>query len=298
MPDPLELLEEGIRCEQSGALDRAFEKYQSAAELAEDPDIVSEALRRQAEVYRSRCEWENAIETAHRSADVARRAKLSGRLAEALNAQASVYMSRGHFTTAAPLLEQILALTSDDRLRGIALQNLGTIAAQSGDLTTAEARFAESGSCFERARYTRGHAVALVNSAAVALDRGDYERAGARSRDAVILARQVNDMELIALATKNLAEAHVGMGDLAKAEDHASEALGFFKLVENAWRQVECYRLLGDICVRRGQCDSGIACYQHGLALAERIGATGEIAKFADCMEKAESRGQRAESSS
>ena len=137
MPDPVELLEEGVRCEQSGALDRAFERYCSAAELSDDPDVVSEALRRQAEVYRARCEWENALETAHRSADVARRARLSTRLAEALNAQASVYMSRGHFATAAPLLHQILSLTTDDRLRGIALQNLGTIAAQSGDLDTA-----------------------------------------------------------------------------------------------------------------------------------------------------------------
>ncbi|HKG90561.1 MAG TPA: tetratricopeptide repeat protein [Gemmatimonadaceae bacterium] len=292
MPDPLELLEEGIRCEHSGALERAFERYQSAAELAEDPDVVSEALRRQAEIYRSRCEWENALETAHRSADVARRAKLPGRVAEALNAQASVYMSRGQFDTAAPLLGQILALTTDDRLRGIALQNLGTIAAQRGDLDAAEQRFAESGRCFERAHYARGQAFALINSAAVQLDRGHYERACELSREAVGRAREVNDMELIALATKNLAEACVGKGDLAKAEDHASEALGFFKLVENSWRQVECYRLLGDICVRRGQCDAGVACYQHGLNLAQRIGAQGEIAKFAAAMGRAESETQ------
>lgn len=287
MPDPVELLEEGVRCEQSGALDRAFERYQSAAELSDDPDVVSEALRRQAEIYRARCEWETSLETAHRSADVARRARLPGRLAEALNAQASVYMSRGHFPTAAPLLEQILSLTTDDRLRGIALQNLGTIAAQSGDLDTAERRFGESRGCFERAGYARGQAVALTNAAAVALDRSHFDRAGELSREAIARAREVNDMELIALATKNLAESCVGRGDLAKAEDHASEALGFFKLVENSWRQVECYRLLGDICVRRGHCDSGIACYQHGLTVAERIGATSEIAKFAECMEKA-----------
>lgn len=293
MPDPLELLEEGVRCEQSGALERAFDRYRSAAELAEDPDIVSEALRRQAEVYRARCEWENALETAHRSADVARRAKLPGRVAEALNAQASVYMSRGHFDTAAPLLEQILALTTDDRLRGIALQNLGAIAAQRGDLDAAERRFEESGRCFERAHYARGQATALINSSAVALDRGDFARAGTLAREALGRARAVNDMELIALATKNLAESCVGLGDFAKAEDHASEALGFFKLVENAWRQVECYRLLGDICVRRGQCDAGTACYQHGLAVAERIGAQSEIERLTQAIERAEAAGQR-----
>src|SRR4051812_15111484 len=100
MPDPLELLEEGVRCEKSGALDRAFECYRSAAATAKDPDVVAEALRRQAEIYRARCEWQPALESARRSAEIARRARLPARLAEALNAQASVYMSRGHFVTA------------------------------------------------------------------------------------------------------------------------------------------------------------------------------------------------------
>src|SRR5215216_5649679 len=120
MPDPIELLEEGVRCEQTGALDRAFDRYRAAAEAAEDPDVVAEALRRQAEIHRARCEWEAALRVAARSAEVSRRSRLPGRLAEALNAQASVYMARGHLITARPILEQILTLTTDDRLRGIA----------------------------------------------------------------------------------------------------------------------------------------------------------------------------------
>src|SRR5919201_6732039 len=97
-PDPIdplldarEELESGERYERSGALDRALVCYDRAEAAADDPSVLAEALRRKAVVLRLRCEWEEAIQVARRSGDVAREAGLLDCLAEALTAEAAVH---------------------------------------------------------------------------------------------------------------------------------------------------------------------------------------------------------------
>src|SRR4051794_12327296 len=94
MPDAVESLHEGMRAEKLGVLDRALIAYEAAAGASPDPDVVAQALTRQADVHRTRCEWELASECARRASDVARRAGLIMRYEEALNAHALVLMSK------------------------------------------------------------------------------------------------------------------------------------------------------------------------------------------------------------
>ena len=103
-----------------------------------------------------------------RSAQTALRAGLPELFAEALNAEAAVYLSRGDFVAARPLLEQILVIVTDDRILGIARQNLGNIAAQDRKLDVAREHFRRSREHFARAGYKRGEAIALINQAAIA----------------------------------------------------------------------------------------------------------------------------------
>lgn len=276
MPDSRELIDEGLRYQRNGALDRALDRFEAAAEAARAaaaPALLAEALRRAASVHRARCDWDRALDDARRSGEVAREAGLPDALAEALNAEAAVHQVRGEFAEAARLLERIISVTGDHRIRAIALQNLGTIAAQQGRLEQAERCFRDALDGYRQAGYRWGEASALSNYSATLLDRGEFAQAEPLLARAVELAREVDDQEMLAIATKNYAEALAGLADFDRAQDYASTALGYFSSAGNRWRAVECYELLGDIHARRGDPATAAECYEHGLRLAERIDA-------------------------
>ena len=279
MPEPLGDVDEGLRLEKSGMLDRALAHYEAAA-AAEDPLTVATAWRRRASVLRTRCEWEAALAAARESAAVALRHGLHEAHAEAVNAEAAVFQSQGNFAAALPLLERILEKTTNPRIRGVALQNLGSIAAERGDYEGAEHRFLESYRCFKEADYDWGQAFALNNYGRAAMDRGSLEIAERVLSRAVELARGVEDLDLAALATMNLAETMLSAGHLERADEAASTALGYFDMVGNRWRRVECLRLLGDINLRDGQADVARRCYVQGLTLARELGVQLEIVRL------------------
>lgn len=249
----------------------------AAAALAEDDDLRAQALTHQADVLRTQCDWTAALEVAQRSRVVAMRAGLRARADEACIAEANVHLARGQFDDALPIFEEVLASTDDPRLRGIALQNIGSIQAQGGMLDAAIATFGESYSCFEEASYLRGQAIARNNQGRAALDGGDPVTAAVILEEALVLAREADDGELIGLALLNLAEALLPLHP-THAEELAATALGHFRTSGNRWRHVEALRLLGDINLHRGHDYEAVACWQRGLALAREIDALVESA--------------------
>lgn len=286
MPDWRLVLDEGRKYQKAGMLDRALDLYGQVVASGAPPPLLAEGLCRQASVYRAKCEWDNALEAARRSEEVARTADLREQYEEALNAQAAVFQTRGDFDTATPIFEHLLTYSTNDRIRGIAMQNLGAIAAQRGDFELATRRFLESHACFKRAEYRRGEAIALNNMAAAALDQGDLELADSAAERALGVSRQLGDLELIGLATLNSAEVHTRRDELALAEDLASTALGYFTNAQNTLRQVEALRLLGDINCKQGNADAAARCYERGLSLAREISALVEVSEIEACLRK------------
>lgn len=287
MPDSA-AMREGQRAEMLGMLDRALVVYRQLAEGSDDPDIRAEALWRQADVLRVQCQWSDGIESARRAQQVAAGAGLPRRHAEALNAEASIYLARGDLAQARALFETLASTADDLRMRGIGLQNLGSVHAQQGELDLAERVFAESHACFVRCGYERGQAIALNNQGRIALERGDHVRASAILVRAEEAARRVEDEELIALSTTNLADAALAMGDMELAHDRVCTALGHFRASGNRWRETECLRLLGTINERRGAREDARRCYERGLRLAGEIDARMEITALTSLLEKLE----------
>src|SRR5256885_11003866 len=115
-------------------------------------------------------------------------------------------MCRGDFSEGMTLFQRVLDSSADPKMRGLALQNIGSSLAQQGQLGAAERAFSESYGFFQRAGYRRGEATALNNCGRAALDRGDVPLAETVLEQAVEVARAVDHGELIALATLNLAE--------------------------------------------------------------------------------------------
>lgn len=272
-PAVREILDDGLRYEKAGMMDRALEQYLSALEHARDPSLVSESLRRQAHVYRTRCDWEEAIDAARRSAAAAHSAQSAPLLAEAWNAEAAVHQSRGDFDPAVVLYRQMLDAVQVGRIRGVALQNMAAICAMQGKQDEAEHHFRDAYAAFEAARDTWGMAHVLHNLGCLALDRSDPDTAEATLYEATTLAREIQDLELLALARLNRAEALLARGDLEKAELEVSASLGHFVSAGNDFRRTECLRVLGDIALRKDQPESARRFYQVALETADSIGA-------------------------
>lgn len=281
-----ELIEDGIRADEIGALDRALASFTEAAHAA-DPAVAAEALARLADVRRSRADWEAALEAAREAQQLALGTGNDALVAHALIAEGNVFMCRGDFTEGITLFQRVLDSTADPKMRGLALQNIGSSLAQQGQLGAAERAFSESYGAFQRADYRRGEATALNNLGRAALDRGDVARAELALEQAVATARDSGHGELIALATLNLAETKARRGDLAPAHELASVALGFFAAAENRWREVECLRLIGSIDEQGGDLDAARACFERGLRLAQEIGAAVETRALSECLERA-----------
>jgi tetratricopeptide (TPR) repeat protein len=279
-------IDEGLRFEQHGVLDTALMHYERAARTSNDAALVSEAFRRQSSIHRTRCEWELAIASAERAILAAREARMEDLHSEALSALAAVHRSRGDLDDAEQMLQSALRLAHDERVRGIILQNLGGVAAERHDLDTAQHKFVESYGCFRRSGYRRGEAFALNNYGRALLEGGNGAQAARVLEQAIAIARDVEDEELVALATLNVAETLYLCGDLTSAEGHVSAALGYFNHTQNAWRQIECLRLLGDITVKAQELATAVQCYVRGMQLALRIGARQELAVLADCLTK------------
>ncbi|MGH7663548.1 MAG: hypothetical protein ACRENI_04530 [Gemmatimonadaceae bacterium] len=285
MIEPETQLEEGLRYQKLGMLHKALEHYEATADSSADPAVVGEAYRREAHVYRAWCRWDEAIDAARRSATLARTNNLQDLYGEALNAEAIVHQERGDFDRALALYERILGSKVGDRLRGIALQNMGSLAAQRADLDAAEKYFRQSFRYFRRAGYAWGEAFALNNQSAVALDSGRFKLAEVLGGQALTAASKIGDQELMGIAELNTAEALAGQRELERAEAHAHDALGHFGPDGKELRLAQCYRVLGDVRTMRGEQRHAFDAYTRALGLAEAAGAHREVSRIRDCMQ-------------
>lgn len=279
-------LAEGLRYEKAGLLDKALSHYREVRRGATDRSLVAESWTLEAYVHHARGDWEAALAAAISGQELARQLERPDLVAEALNARATVHYSRGAFLEAQQLFEEMLELSEDPRVRGLALQNLGSLHGQMGELEISEQRFAEADRHFEEAGYEWGRAHVHNNRAALALDRKDYAGAEAASRAAVQVARRSDDLDLLAIATMNLAEALTGLGRLEEAEEEASKALGQFEISKNAWRRVSCFRILGDLSARQGDAVIARRMWERGLSLAGHIGATVEAGELSERLDR------------
>jgi predicted negative regulator of RcsB-dependent stress response len=279
--DPYDELDAAVTHERQGEIDDALVHLRAAeSQAGADAWLLSEVLRRQAYVHHARSEWETSLDLAQRAATAAASAGLGDQHAEALIAMAWVHVARGGFDVAVPELEKVAALTSDDRITGLALHNLGAIAAERGDWDRARQLFMESVRRFQAAGYERGVAFAHNNFGRAALDHRNFVLAADLLQQAASSARRAADPDLLALATMNSAEALAGTGEAARAESLANEALTHFTATGNGWRRVECERLLGDLAMQNDRTEAARSWWSSALATAQKIGAQLEVSKL------------------
>jgi tetratricopeptide (TPR) repeat protein len=275
-----QLIDEGQRYEAAGSHERALTRYRSAEEKANDPASRSEAIRRQADILRTRSEYNEALTTAEQAEKIAVEHDLHDLAAEAINAQGAVHLIRGDFDRAEHFFTRTLDVSRHLRVRGVALQNLGIIAAKNNDLEKAAQHFKDAHEACKEAGYERGALFALMNYARAVLDQGKGEVAERLLHEAEVLAIHMMDLDSSHLAALNRADAMITRGAYDEAEVLVSSALGYYGNSGNPYRRLDALRLLGDITRLRGSAQQARMFYQAAHDLASKIEAGAEIEVF------------------
>jgi tetratricopeptide (TPR) repeat protein len=272
-----QLIEEGRRYEAAGSHERAFSRYAAAADRADNPAALSEAIRRKSDIYRIRAEYSEATAAALEAERIAEESGLKDLVAEAVNAQGAISMQRGDRPQAEKYVRRTLDISSHPRVRGLAWQNLGIIAAEAGDPEQAATRFKDAYEACKEADYERGMLIALLNYARAVFDQGKAEVAERLLHEAEILAINMMDLDMSHVAALNRAEAMITRGAYDEAETLISAALGYYGNTGNPFRRLDALRLLGDISRMRGTEQQAKMFYEAARDIAKNIDANFEL---------------------
>ncbi len=268
--DIADLLADGVRYERGGVVQRARECFEAVTRRAKDhPAAAAEAWWHLANLHRLHSSWDNSIDAAHRGAELAREHGLVDSEANALNIEGAVYWTRGEYHRAQPLFLRMLELARTPDTRAKALQNLGSITAEQGDLEGGERLFAESREAYHQAGDQRGEAVSLLNIGRLQMDRGELDAARETLESAVYGAKQCGDLEMLAAAQLNLGMALGALGLTSDAEERISTAYGQFTIADNPTQRVRCLTQLATLAAARGEYSGARVCLTHARGVAE-----------------------------
>jgi tetratricopeptide (TPR) repeat protein len=273
------LIAAGAAALRAGDLDTALARFLAARDAARegaDLEAESAALRQQSFVWRQRADWERALECAEASVALAEDAGVRDALAESLNALGTIFQAQGDFDRAEPILRQAAEIAFDHRVQALAYANMGSIAAERGDLETARRHFLASAERFRQAGYHFGEAVTLNNFGRAALDLGNARIALPMLQTARGAARRAGDAELLGIVQTNVADAHQRLGEHGDGTREAAEALEIFTRLANHLRRAECLRVLGALDASRGDAAAARARYAEALEAADVAGAAVE----------------------
>ena len=267
-------LDGGFPYELAGVARKAVAAYEAALIVGDAPLERAEAHLRLARVHSSRAEWEAASRESRTAARLAEQGGSDDLAAEAMNVEVGVHLLRGDFEAGDALAVMALARARSARVRGIILQNRGSMAAQHRDFTAASAFFAQSVEQFQTAGYELGMAIALTNASAAARDAGDAATALDLAERAAAVSRRLSAFDVLTVAVQNQAQALVALGRADEAEAPLGEVLGHFTATANMLRQAECLEVMGELyALRAGYDDTAARCFDLASTLARRVGA-------------------------
>ena len=269
-----QLVEEGLALHERGLGEEALALFERAllGQRRVPAAIASRACRGAARVHIRAGRWREAAYHIRRARTLALESGEADLVAEALNGQGMLHHTRGRLERAAHFYRRGLEHAVAPKVRGMVLQNLGTIAASGRRFGEADDFFGDSEVNFRAAGYSRGLAIAANNRAAIALDTGAFGNARERAEGAVEAARAVGDSELLSIALVNLADALYHLGRVAESEGAVAEAFGHLTMQSNPWRRAQCLQIMGNVRRDLGYPREARRCYEMGIDVLEAAG--------------------------
>ena len=277
--DPIAaLLADGVRYERGGVVARARECFEAVTRrVEENPAAAAEAWWRIANLHRLHSSWDEALDAAHKSAELSRKHGIADTEADALNIEGAVWYNRGDFDQARALFTRTLQLATAHATRGKALQNLGNLAAEDRNFDEGERLFARSREAYRAAGDARGEAVSLLNIGRLQSERGFPAVARATLESAVTAARQTGDLEMHAAALLNLGIALGALGLANEAEERITTAYGQFTIADIPAARVRCLMQLATLAASRDESSAARVCLVHARDVATTAGLPREL---------------------
>ncbi len=243
------ILDAAETLERAGSMDLAAEKYLEAIELARKCahlSAVVRSLRRLAIVRHLQGDEPKARELCEKSF---REAKDSGDdvlAAEALNTLGVIDFDAGNIETARQTYAEALKLGGADRaLRARIEQNLGVLSNMQGDLDTASGHYLRSLDAFQSISDSRGCGLVYHNLGMVYADREKWQEAESFFENSREIAETLGDEHLEALCSLNQAEVNHACGSYETALSRAQWALRSFERMGANIHKADSYRVIG-----------------------------------------------------
>jgi tetratricopeptide (TPR) repeat protein len=251
-------LERADALERLGRLSEAVACYAGAIEAARtagDPRLLSEGLRRLSVLHHQRGE-PDARQLAVSSLEIATQVADARLKAQALNVLGAMNLDQGDLGQAYAQLFQAWTLSEDyPEVRGRTEQNLGVVANIRGNWPGAIAHYLRSAKAFEAAADGRGCAIAYHNLGMISADRQLWSQADRYYRQALTLATKAGDCYLRALCLLNYAEVHLVRQQFDRMQDSVNTALAYFEEQDLGRERAAAYKLLGMGHRENGQFD-------------------------------------------
>jgi putative nucleotidyltransferase with HDIG domain len=272
-----DLLDEARAQERAARIPEAIAAYRAtigAAELAGDPALLAEALRRLAVVRHRRAESAEARELCRRSHAVAHHAGNSVLAAEALNTLGGIDLETDAVVDAHQNFLRALELGGQSReLRARVEQNLGILANIQGDFSEAVARYGRSLDAYRASHDEHGCAIAYHNLGMASADLEQFDAAERYFRQSYEIAERAGDAYLEGLCLVNHAKVHVACGRYEAARGNAETALTVFDQVGVGSAKADAYRVLGMVYRETGALELAEARLRSAIDLAVGAGA-------------------------
>ncbi|MFH1679469.1 MAG: sigma 54-interacting transcriptional regulator, partial [Candidatus Eisenbacteria bacterium] len=267
----------------TGEFDRALEMLNLALQRCdadEAPIQRARVLSERSHVYLRKGEYGRAAEDAREALAILRAKTMSPELAEAFRSLGMVGLRTGEMLEAREAFEASLAIsrTLDDR-QGMAkcYNNLALVCKNRGHLTQA-AEFQNKALAIARDLGNKLQiGIRLNNLGIIEFKRGRWEAARESWEEALRIFRELGNKWEVSLGHLNVAHYHRVKRRWQEAEESYGRALESSR--ENEHRRCEAlyHEYFGELCLRRGELDRAERILTDGLALARRLGETGDL---------------------
>ena len=272
-----DLLREAREQEQAACVAEAVECYKAAiaeAERAHEPAILAEALRRLAVIRYHRNETETARALCQRSIEVATAMQNDVLAGEAVNTLGVLALQCGELAEARAAFLRALTLGGHSReLRARVEQNLGILATIHGDLQDARAHYTRSLEEYRAAVDEHGCALAYHNLGMASRYQGLWDEAEGYYAQSLQIAQASGDLHLQGLCLVHRAEAHLARQRYEEGRRDAEAGLAIFDQIGARSAKVDAYRVIGMMYRETGRTALAESRLKSAIELAMRTGS-------------------------
>jgi tetratricopeptide (TPR) repeat protein len=268
----------GRAYEQLSHLEKAFESYETALELAErfaDTPTRAELLSWNGRVLSKWGRFEEAYQALQESADAFKGLDdIKGQASVALKIGVLLYR-QSDYDRAQVALQDTLELAEQADLPATvagANNNLAVLATIRGDLDGAIERYEACLVAYEHVGNQRGLASAYHNLGMAQADKKDYSTAMDCYEKGFEVARKVDHLVVMANIHLSMAEVLLEMGNSVMVPFCCSRALDIYKKTGNQSGEADTYRLLGNTFALRHDWESAQQLFEDSLELIQKVG--------------------------